>query len=53
MILSHQGVSGPWTYEGIEGAGHWVPLDHPKLVSELILRFVVAQARVCRTRDLR
>jgi pimeloyl-ACP methyl ester carboxylesterase len=34
---SGQFVSGPWRYEEIAGASHWVPLDAPELLSELLL----------------
>lgn len=30
-------VTGPWRYERIEGASHWLPLDAPDRVSELLL----------------
>jgi pimeloyl-ACP methyl ester carboxylesterase len=40
MILSHQRVSSSWTYERIEGASHWMQLDQPERVNDLILRFL-------------
>ena len=30
-------VSGPWRYEEIAGASHWVPLDAPEKLNELLL----------------
>jgi pimeloyl-ACP methyl ester carboxylesterase len=30
-------VSGPWRYEEIPGASHWVPLDAPEALNELLL----------------
>ena len=30
-------VSGPWRYEEIPGASHWVPLDAPERLNELLL----------------
>jgi pimeloyl-ACP methyl ester carboxylesterase len=32
-------VTGPWRYERIEGAGHWIQLDAPEVVNELLLDF--------------
>jgi pimeloyl-ACP methyl ester carboxylesterase len=42
MILSHQSVSSSWTYERLEGASHWMQLDQPERVNDLILRFLKA-----------
>jgi pimeloyl-ACP methyl ester carboxylesterase len=33
-------VAGPWHYERIEGAGHWVQLDEPDRVNRLLLDFL-------------
>ena len=41
MLLSQQCVSGSWTYERIEGASHWMQLDRPDYVNELLLRFLI------------
>jgi len=30
-------VQGPWRYEEISGASHWVPLDAPERLNELLL----------------
>ena len=30
-------VNGPWRYEEIPGACHWVPLDAPERLNELLL----------------
>jgi pimeloyl-ACP methyl ester carboxylesterase len=30
-------VQGPWRYEEIQGASHWVPLDAPERLNELLL----------------
>jgi pimeloyl-ACP methyl ester carboxylesterase len=32
-------VSGPWRYERIEGASHWLQLDEPERTNELLLEF--------------
>lgn len=40
MTDSAQHVSGPWRYERIEGAGHWIPLDAPERLNELLLDFL-------------
>src|SRR5262249_56087522 len=41
MILSYQSVSGPWSYERLEGVSHWMQLDQPQRVNELILQFLL------------
>ena len=33
-------VSGPWRYEEIPGASHWVPLDAPVRLTELLLEWL-------------
>ncbi|MFE7512483.1 alpha/beta fold hydrolase [Streptomyces sp. NPDC057540] len=33
-------VTGPWRYERVEDAGHWLPLDQPDQVNELLLSFL-------------
>jgi pimeloyl-ACP methyl ester carboxylesterase len=40
MIRSGEFVSGPWRYERIEGAGHWMQLDEPEHVTGLLLEFL-------------
>ena len=35
-------VSGPWRYERIVGAGHWVQLEQPDQVNRLLLDFLPA-----------
>ena len=30
-------VQGPWRYEEVPGASHWVPLDAPGRLNELLL----------------
>ena len=37
MIRSADHVTGRWRYERIEGAGHWLQLDAPERVTELLL----------------
>ncbi|GAA5040314.1 hypothetical protein GCM10023259_007480 [Thermocatellispora tengchongensis] len=32
-------ITSSWRYERLEGAGHWMQLDHPEKVSELLLDF--------------
>ncbi len=32
-------VRGPWRYEEIAGASHWIPLDAPERLTELLLRW--------------
>jgi pimeloyl-ACP methyl ester carboxylesterase len=40
MIRSAEWVTGPWRYERIEGASHWMQLDEPEVVNELLLEFL-------------
>jgi pimeloyl-ACP methyl ester carboxylesterase len=35
-------VTGSWRYERVEGAGHWMQLEHPDAVSGLLLDFLPA-----------
>jgi pimeloyl-ACP methyl ester carboxylesterase len=38
-----QYLKGPWRYELVPDASHWVMLDHPKQVTELILEWLAAK----------
>jgi pimeloyl-ACP methyl ester carboxylesterase len=40
MTGSQQYVDGPWRYERIEGASHWMQLDAPDEVNRLLLDFL-------------
>jgi pimeloyl-ACP methyl ester carboxylesterase len=40
MVGSARYVSGPWRYERIEEAGHWIPLDAPERLNTLLLDFL-------------
>jgi pimeloyl-ACP methyl ester carboxylesterase len=40
MTGSSEHVSGPWRYERIEGPGHWMQLEAPDAVNELLLDFL-------------
>jgi pimeloyl-ACP methyl ester carboxylesterase len=33
-------VTGPWRYERVEGAGHWLQLEQPEVVSRLLSDFL-------------
>ena len=33
-------VDGPWRYERIEGAGHWMQLERPDDINALLLDFL-------------
>jgi len=37
MRASGEVVKGPWRYEEIAGASHWIPLDAPEQLNELLL----------------
>jgi pimeloyl-ACP methyl ester carboxylesterase len=40
MTGSEKYVAGPWRYERIDGPGHWMQLEAPDRVSELLLDFL-------------
>jgi pimeloyl-ACP methyl ester carboxylesterase len=40
MLVSERFVTGPWRYERIEDAGHWIPTEAPERLSELLLDFL-------------
>jgi len=40
MVRSAGHVTGPWRYERIDGATHWLQLDEPERVNELLLEFL-------------
>jgi pimeloyl-ACP methyl ester carboxylesterase len=40
MLATKDHVDGPWRYERIEDAGHWVHLEAPDQVSALLLDFL-------------
>jgi pimeloyl-ACP methyl ester carboxylesterase len=40
MTTSADYVTGPWRYERIDGASHWMQLDAPKEVNSLLLDFL-------------
>ena len=33
-------MAGPCHYERIEDAGHWIPLDQPEGLNDLLLEFL-------------
>jgi pimeloyl-ACP methyl ester carboxylesterase len=37
MLASEKHVTGPWRYHRIAGAGHWIPLDAPEELNEVLL----------------
>jgi pimeloyl-ACP methyl ester carboxylesterase len=39
MTDSVQYLTGPWRYERIEGAGHWIGLERPDELNALLLDF--------------
>jgi pimeloyl-ACP methyl ester carboxylesterase len=42
MVGSAKYVTGPWRYERVEGAGHWMQLEVPDEVNRLLLDFLPA-----------
>ncbi len=43
MTGSSKFVTGPWRYERIEGASHWIPLDSADQVNDLLLEFLASE----------
>ncbi len=44
MVGSEHYVRGEWRYERVDGAGHWLQLDAPRRVNELLLGFLPVTA---------
>lgn len=42
VLQSAEHVTGTWRYERIDGAGHWLQLDAPARVNELLLEFLAS-----------
>ena len=42
MTRSEKQVAGSWRYERIDGPGHWMQLEAPDAVNELLLDFLPA-----------
>jgi pimeloyl-ACP methyl ester carboxylesterase len=40
MKMSGRFVKGSWRYEQIEGASHWIPLDAPDRLNELLIEWL-------------
>jgi pimeloyl-ACP methyl ester carboxylesterase len=40
MLASAAYVAGTWRYERIDGAGHWLQLEQPERVNELLVEFL-------------
>lgn len=40
MLKSAAYVDGPWRYEMIDGASHWIPLDVPERLNRLLLEYL-------------
>ena len=43
MISSAENVTGPWRYERIDDASHWMPVDAPERLNELLLDFLTGE----------
>jgi pimeloyl-ACP methyl ester carboxylesterase len=40
MVESAEHVTGGWRYERVDGASHWMQLDAPERINELLLEFL-------------
>ena len=49
MTDSEKYVSGPWRYERFEDAGHWVQLEQPARLNEMLIQFLTADEDGSRT----
>jgi pimeloyl-ACP methyl ester carboxylesterase len=45
MTASEHHVTGPWRYERIDAAGHWIPLEAPDRLNDLLLEFLAQHTR--------
>lgn len=43
MTSSAENVTGPWRYERIDDASHWMPVDAPERLNELLLDFLAGE----------
>jgi pimeloyl-ACP methyl ester carboxylesterase len=53
MTDSAKNVAGPWRYERLDGPGHWMQLDAPDQVNELLLDFLPCRPGTPRPTDAR
>lgn len=44
MLLSARYVDAPWSYERIEGSGHWIPLDAPERLNTILIDYLARQS---------
>jgi len=44
MTDSAENVTGPWRYERIDGAGHWMQLEVPDTINRLLVDFLPSEA---------
>jgi pimeloyl-ACP methyl ester carboxylesterase len=44
MTDSAENVTGPWRYERIDGPGHWMQLEAPDTINQLLLDFLPGQS---------
>jgi pimeloyl-ACP methyl ester carboxylesterase len=44
MVASAVQVEGPWRYERVEDAGHWIPVAQPERLNELLVAFLTGPA---------
>jgi pimeloyl-ACP methyl ester carboxylesterase len=40
MKMSGRFVKGPWRYEQIDGASHWIPLDASDRLNQLLIEWL-------------
>jgi pimeloyl-ACP methyl ester carboxylesterase len=39
FLAQQTNIAGPYRYERIEGASHWIPLDQPERLNRLLIEF--------------
>jgi len=43
MLLSARYIDAPWSYERIDGSGHWIPLDAPEHLNAILIDYLARQ----------
>jgi len=43
MLMSAKYVDAPWSYERIEDSGHWIPLDAPDRLNNILIKYLAGK----------
>jgi pimeloyl-ACP methyl ester carboxylesterase len=44
MKMSGRFVKGPWRYEQVDDASHWIPLDAPDRLNQFLMEWLESKA---------